>query len=115
LAGSGSFAFGFLGIVLYDAVTSGWGEWTWITAFTYGALGLASHAYFKNRDASRMNFVGFGIVGTLAYDALTGLTIGPLFHGQSFALALSGQIPFTLLHLLGTIVFAMFLSPAIYR
>ena len=111
----GSFAFGFLGIALYDALTSGWGEWTWVTAAAYGVLGLASHWYFKYREPTRANFVTFSIFGTLAYDALTGLTIGPIFHGQSFALALLGQIPFTILHLLGAVVFAALLSPAIYR
>jgi len=111
----GSFAFAFFGIVLYDAVTSGFGAWTWITAFCYGTLGIAAHYYFRNRPPSRLNFVGFGVVATLLYDAATGLTIGPLFNGQSFTAALAGQIPFTVLHLLGTIVFATLLSPVIYR
>jgi uncharacterized membrane protein len=110
-----SFGFGFLGIVLYDALTSGWGEWTWITAAAYGLLGLAAHWYFRSREATRMNFVTFSVIGTIAYDVVTGLTIGPLFHGQSFALALSGQIPFTLLHLIGAILFAAVASPLIYR
>lgn len=111
----GSFLFGFLGILLFDAVTSGWGIWTAVTALAYGAVGIGSHFYFKNREASVGNFVGFGIVGTLFYDAVTGLTIGPLFEHQSFMVALSGQIPFTLMHLLGTTVFAIVLSPALYR
>jgi uncharacterized membrane protein len=111
----GSFLFGFLGIVLFDAITSGWGIWTLVTALAYGALGPASHFFFKKREASAKNFLAFGIVGTLAYDAATGLTIGPIFEGQPFMAALLGQIPFTLLHLLGTIVFAVCLSPAIYR
>lgn len=111
----GSFLFGFLGIALFDAVTSGWGIWTLITALAYGALGPAAHLYFKNREASAGNFLRFGIVGTLAYDAVTGLTIGPLFMGQPFMVALAGQVPFTLLHLAGTVVFATFLSPMLYR
>lgn len=111
----GSFLFGFLGIALFDAVTSGWGIWTLITALAYGALGFTAHFYFKNREASVGNFLRFGVVGTIAYDAATGLTIGPLFTGQPFMVALAGQIPFTLLHLAGTIVFAVYLSPVIYR
>lgn len=110
-----SFLFGFLGIALYDAVTSGWGIWTLVTALAYGSLGIGAHFFFKNRDASVKNFLKFGIAGTLAYDAVTGLTIGPIFMNQPFMLALAGQIPFTLLHLAGTIVFSVFLSPAIYR
>ena len=111
----GSFLFGFLGIVLFDAVTSGWGIWTAVTAVAYGILGIGSQLYFRNREASVRNFLSFGIVGTIFYDAVTGLTIGPIFQGQSFMLALTGQIPFTMMHLLGTIVFATLLSPALYR
>jgi len=111
----GSFLFGFLGIALFDLVTSGWGIWTLVTALAYGGLGVGAHFFFKHRAASVKNFVGFGIVGTLAYDAATGLTIGPLFQGQPFMVALIGQIPFTLLHLLGTTVFAVSLSPLLYR
>lgn len=110
---TGSFLFGFLGIVLYDAITSGWGLWTLITALSYGLLGVWARHYFRKRDASRGNFVAFGIFGTLAYDAIT-MMIAPIFYGQSIAVALVGQVPFTIMHLLGTVVFAAFLSPIIH-
>jgi len=111
----GSFAFGFLGIALYDAVTSGLGMWTWITAAAYGLLGVGAHYYFKHRGATTLNFLIYGIIGTIAYDAVTGLSIGPLFFGQTFMSALTGQIPFTLMHLLGTILFSVTVSPVLYR
>lgn len=110
----GSFLFGFLGIVFYDALTSGWGNWTWVTAVSYGALGVGAHFFFKNREASVKNFLIFGIPGTVAYDAVT-MMIGPVFGTQSLAVAFFGQIPFTLIHVLGTVVFATLLSPALYR
>ena len=110
----GSFLFGFLGIVLYDAITSGWGSWTWATALCYGLLGVAAHYYFRNRDASVKNFLVFGIPATILYDAVT-MFIAPIFNGQPLAVALAGQIPFTLMHVLGTAVFATLLSPALYR
>jgi uncharacterized membrane protein len=107
--------FGVLSIVLYDAVTSGWGAWTWVTALAYGTLGAASYFYFKNRSATTGNFVRFSIVGILFYDGVTGLTIGPLFNGQSFTAAFMGQIPFTVLHLLGAVTFAALVSPVLFR
>lgn len=110
----GSFLFGFLGIALYDAITSGWGIWTLVTALCYGALGIAAHYFFKNREATASNFLTFGIPGTIAYDAVT-MLIGPVFNRQPLMLALVGQIPFTLLHLAGTITFSVLLSPALYR
>ncbi len=110
----GSFLFGFLGIVLYDAVTSGWGNWTWVTAVCYGVVGLAAHYFFKNREATIKNFLVFGIPATIVYDAVT-MMIGPVFAHQPIGNALTGQISFTLMHLLGTITFSILLSPALYR
>jgi|SRR3989344_3401805 len=110
---AGSFLFGFFGIVLYDAMTSGWGNWTWVTAICYGLLGTGAHYFFKNREASIKNFLAFGIPATVAYDAAT-MMIGPIFNAQPLTVALVGQIPFTLMHVLGTIVFATLLSPSLY-
>ena len=109
----GSFLFGFLGIILYDAITSGWGSWTAVTAVCYGLLGVAAHLFFKNRDASVKNFLLFGIPATVLYDAVT-MMIGPVFMQQPFLLALTGQVSFTLMHLAGTVVFSVLLSPVLY-
>lgn len=110
-----SFLFGFLGIGLYDLATGKVGQWTFITGAAYGTLGVCAHYFFRRRAASVKNFLGFGIVGTIAYDAVTGLSVGPLFFDQPFMEALVGQIPFTLLHLGGTIGFSLILSPLLYR
>ncbi len=110
-----SFSFGFLSIVLFDAVTSGIGLWTVGTSITYGILGVGSYFFFKNHSASVKNFLIYGIIGTLFYDLITGILMGPLLFHQPFMVALIGQIPFTLSHLLGTITFSVFLSPVLYR
>lgn len=110
-----SLLFAFLSVAAHDLCTSGIGTWTYITAFSYGIVGIASSFYFKNRAATRWNFLKFGVGGTIAYDALTGLTIGPIFYHQPFMTALVGQIPFTAEHMLGTAAFALLLSPLLYR
>lgn len=102
-------------IALYDAVTAGWGSWTLAAAGAYGLVALAASVYFRFAPATRTHFVSFGIVATLAYDALTGLTVGPLMFHQPFAAALAGQVPFTLMHLAGTILFALVLAPLLDR
>lgn len=102
-------------IVVYDAVTSGWGSWTLAAAGAYGIVALFASIYFRFAPATRAHFVGFGVAATLLYDALTGLTVGPLFFHQSFAAAAFGQVPFTLMHLAGTILFALVLSPILDR
>ncbi len=43
------------------------------------------------------------------------LRLGPIFDGKPFMTAFTGQIPFTLMYLLGTITFSVLLSPALYR
>ena len=107
------FLFAFLNIVLYDLVTGKLGVWTLLTAGTYGVLGLWAVFYFKNKSGA-FSYAKFAFMGTLFFDAVTGLLIGPLFFGQSFYEAFIGQIPFTGLHLLGNVLFAVTLSPALY-
>jgi len=107
--------FGFLSVIIYDSVTGTLGTWTLLTSTSYALVGAASALYFRNGQATRMNFVRFAVLGTLFFDATTGLLTGPLFFDQPFMAALVGQIPFTALHLLGNIVFAAVLSPGIYH
>jgi uncharacterized membrane protein len=109
-----AFVFGFLSIVLFDSMTSGIGVWTLVTALAYGLLGIGAQYYFKNRSGWK-SYASYAVVATIIYDAITGLTIGPLFFHQTFMISLVGQIPFTVLHLLGNISFAIVLSPVIER
>jgi uncharacterized membrane protein len=109
------FSFGVLSIFLYDLITGTLGMHTLFTAGAYGLLGLWSVNYFRNKKVNAWGYVKFAIVGTLFYDALTGLTIGPIFFHQSFSQAFYGQIPFTALHLAGNTIFAYVLSPGIYN
>ena len=107
------FLFGFLSMVFYDIITAQIGIWTFITASAYGFLGLWASVYFKNKNNNAWNYAKFAIIGTLTFDAVTGLSIGPLFFHQPIGQAFIGQIPFSLLHLLGNISFALIMSPAI--
>ena len=109
------FSFAVLSILIYDIVTHTLGVQTFFTVLAYGMLGLLAALYFKKRAGTTMDYVRFAIMGTLFYDAVTGLTVGPIFFHQSFMQSLIGQIPFTALHLLGNIIFAIILSPAIYK
>ncbi|MFA5773577.1 MAG: hypothetical protein WC908_02815 [Candidatus Paceibacterota bacterium] len=109
-----AFIFGFLSIVLFDSVTSGIGIWTLVTALAYGFVGLGAYFYFKNRSGWK-SYASYAIIATILYDVLTGLTIGPLFFHQSFMVSLVGQVPFTAMHLLGNVSFAIVLSPVIER
>lgn len=100
-------------IILYDTITHTLGVNTIFTLLAYGLIALWSAAYFKKNNGGVYSYVKFSIMGTLAFDAMTGPTIGPIFFHQSFLGSIIGQIPFTLLHLLGNIIFAILLSPAI--
>lgn len=108
------FSFAVLSILLYDMITGTIGLQTIFTASAYGVLGLASALYFKNKKGSAWEYARFAVAGTIFYDAVTGLTVGPIFFHQSFLNSLIGQIPFTMLHLLGNVTLALVLSPAIY-
>ena len=112
------FFFAVLSILLYDVLTGTLGVQTFFTAGAYGIIGFWSANYFKNfkkNKATRWSYARFAIFGTLFFDALTGLTVGPLFFHQSFFNTFIGQIPFTALHLIGNVSFAIVLSSAIYN
>lgn len=111
----GAFLFGALSIALFDLAVGKVGEWTAITAAAYGIVGIGSAYFFRTRQSSRKNYVIVAVIGTIFYDAITGLSVGPLLFSQPFAEAFFGQIPFTLWHLGGNIAFALTLSPALYR
>jgi len=107
--------FAVLSVLFYDVLTGTLGLQTFFTVGAFGLLGWWSAIYFKKNRGERWGYVRFAIFGTLFFDAVTGLTVGPIFFGQSFLGSLMGQIPFTALHLLGNIIFAMLLSPALYN
>ncbi len=109
-----AFIFGALSITIYDSLTAGIGVWTLITALAYGLVGVGASFYFQNRSGWK-SYAKYAIFATLLYDAVTGLTLGPLLFGQSFMGAFVGQIPFTAIHLLGNVSFAIVLSPVIER
>ncbi|OHA00982.1 MAG: hypothetical protein A3C07_05135 [Candidatus Sungbacteria bacterium RIFCSPHIGHO2_02_FULL_47_11] len=111
----GAFIFGSLSIALFDLAVGKVGQWTAITAIAYGAVGVGSGIYFRKRESNRKNYLIFAVFGTLFYDAVTGLSIGPLFFSQPFGEAFIGQISFTLWHLAGNILFALIISPVLYQ
>jgi uncharacterized membrane protein len=108
------FFFALFSILLYDTLTGTLGLQTFFTAGAYGIIALWSVNYFEKHKADRWGYVRFAIMGTLFFDAVTGLSVGPIFFHQSLMSTFFGQIPFTAFHLLGNITFAFILSPAIY-
>lgn len=107
--------YGALSIVLLDLLVGRAGSWTLITAVVYGSVGIWGAFFFKNRSATARNFVIASIIGTLFFDLITGVLMGPLFYGQLWSSAILGQIPFTIRHLAGNILFAAVLAPWFYR
>ena len=110
-----AFFFGVSSVLIYDVLTGTLGLWTFLTAGAYGALGLFAFYFFKKKEPSRRDYALFAVIGTLFFDAVTGLTIGPLLFHQSLLGAFAGQIPFTFWHLLGNVGFSIIVSPAIYK
>lgn len=108
------FFFAFGSMVLFDVLVGKVGVWTLITGVAYGLVGLGAALYFQNKKNTAWNYAKYAIISTILFDAVTGLSIGPIFFGQSFMAAAIGQIPFTALHLLGNVSFALVLSPALY-
>jgi hypothetical protein len=110
-----AYAFGFFSILFFDIVSGKVGLWTVITAVSYGFIGIGGSLFFKKFKNNKYGYFTYAIIGTLIYDGITGLTIGPLMFGQTFREAFIGQIPFTISHLWGNIVTSVIISPLIYK
>lgn len=108
------FFFGSASIILFDLLVGKVGIWTFITATAYGLVGFCAAIYFKNKKNTAWNYAKFAVISTIFFDVSTGFTIGPIFFGQPFIAAIFGQIPFTVLHLVGNVLFALVVSPALY-
>ena len=99
-------------MVLYDAITSGITQWTAVTAVTYGLIGLASPLFMQGKYPLA-RYVGYAVVATLFFDAITGVVAGAVLFDMSWKTGLIGQIPFTINHLIGNTLLAVALSPLI--
>jgi hypothetical protein len=113
--------FGAASIIIFDIIhpTPGFpslGIWTLVTALMYGLVGAAAGLYLqKQKETKIRHYVGFAVIATLAYDFITGPIMSSIIWKMPFLVALIGQIPFTLWHLGGNVVFAVLLSPSLYH
>ncbi len=107
--------YGLLSMILLDVIVGRVGSWTLITSVTYAMVGVWAAFFLKERNASAYNFIIATVLGTLFFDLITGVLMGPLLYGQPWLEAITGQIPFTFRHLAGNIVFAGLFAPWFYR
>ena len=98
----------------FDLIT-GIGFFSLITIPTYVLISVFAGYWFKNRKASSLNFIKFSFFGTLFYDIVTGFGVGMGIFKQTFLVTLIGQIPFTIIHLMGNLFFAGIVSPLLYN
>lgn len=112
---SAGFFFAVLSIVLFDITTNTVSMWTPITGSVYGIVAIIGWYFLKNNRGRTRGYVLYSIIGTLIFDSITGLAVYPIFFHEPFMIALTGQIPFTLYHLLGNLFLSLTLSPAVYR
>ncbi len=104
--------FSALTMIMFDVLTSGITQWTVVTALSF-ALVSAGSAYFLRWVKGIPGYVLYAIIGTLVYDALTGVVAGAVLFGMGWRDGFIGQIPFTINHLIGNVILAVVLSPAV--
>ena len=110
-----SSAFLIFSIFVYDFFTAGIGSYTYSVAVVYMVIAIFAHKVFANRKGTIKEYAVFSVFSILFFDIVTGLIIGPIALSQSFYVALMGQIPFTLLHLMGGVLFSIVLSPLVNK
>ncbi|MFH0835841.1 MAG: hypothetical protein V1834_01635 [Candidatus Micrarchaeota archaeon] len=108
--------YGFLlGIILYalvDITMSRVGIWTLTSAFAWGLAGWWMAT--RQPSGSFKTFLGMSVAGTLLFDFVSGPIFGSWLWRMPFEVALIGQIPFTMSHLIGNVVVTGIFAPIIY-
>ena len=104
-----------LSMLCFDLITGTLGPWSLVTIPMYTLLGLCAGVYFRKRKSTPLNYVGFAVAGTLVYDFFTGIFITSIMFKAPLWAVIYGQIPFTLWHLGGNILFAGTISPLLYK
>lgn len=108
-----AFLFGAINVLLFDLLTVGFGPWTVVTGFLYALLGSAAVKFWRQNEMvaqeknRTLNSLKFTIAGTLIFDFFSGCLLGPLMFKQNFMEAIIGQVPFSILHVLGNVVLVM--------
>jgi len=109
------FLFASVSLVSFDFISGRLGMWTVYTGIAYGLVGIAASVFLGGiRNVSRRHFVAFAFFGTIFYDAVTAFFFGLQFH-QPLLMTAVAQVPFTLYHLAGNLVFAAAVSPLIQK
>lgn len=110
-----SVAMAFLSIFLYDIISGSFGIWTTFTAGSYMLLAWFFAWVLRGKANNPWMYVVYGCIGTVLYDVVTALVISSGIYGQGIVEVLVMQVPFTINHLLSTLVTGFLLSPVIDR
>lgn len=92
-----------LNVIIFDVLTVGFGIWTVGVLLAYILIAYG-YSKFCAKIMSMQALLLATVIMTICFDIFTGLLLGPLFFGQSFVVALVGQIPFTVAHLIGNVL-----------
>ena len=104
---SRTFCFMFIAVhtTIFDALTCGTDVHTCGVIVVYGIITCVLFSV-RARLHTPPALISTVCATTIAFDALTGLTIGPLLFDQPFMHALIGQIPFTCARIIGNCLIA---------
>ncbi len=107
--------FGFLAIIVYDAANGQVGPWTIFTATAYLLVAVGYSLFIKKfKNPGAIKLASFAIVATLFYDITTMFAFGKIFS-YPLPILITGQIPFTLLHIASNVFGVLVISPLISK
>lgn len=97
-------------MLLFDLATA-YGRHTWPTVISYAVIAGGSAWFFRNRAMNSTNAALYSIPAIILFDFLTGPLIPSLQGFGTFTALAVAQIPFTIAHLAGGVIFAAVLTP----
>jgi len=108
-------AFAVAAVVLFDLLSGTMSIWSPVTILCYAAVGFSSGMWFRRARGGFIDYMAFAFLATIFYDLATGIVFGVFAFHQTLAATITGQIPFTINHLIGNLILAAIVSPIISK
>ncbi|AJF61650.1 TPA: hypothetical protein HA239_03835 [Candidatus Woesearchaeota archaeon] len=109
-----SILFVFVTMASFDLITGSVGIWTIVTSLVYSFVALLAGLLIRKiKDINLLHYFGFTLLSVLVFDFITGPVMSSMLFNMPFMASLSGQIPFTLLHLMSGLVYTALFCPVL--
>lgn len=90
-------------------------NWIFVQGFAYAVVLALAALLLKKNKVKILGYVLYAFIGSILFDIIYRVPVGPLQYGQPILSALKEQMPYTFMRAIINTIYALILSFPIYR